>query len=162
MRRPRRSERSFDHHSGYIRRGVFRSTSLPLHAAEPYQLLDVVYHAVELSSGINLATTPQREPVQWLVVPQVGEHRLNDGQAPAVASAPRLTVDRALHPVGCRFHVGVLAVKERDLPATVALGLAQARSLRLPSWTCESGPTSGHAQPFAGGHPVRKDPPSAP
>ena len=46
------------------------------------QLLDVVNQAVQIPLRVHLWLGSQREAVEPLVVPQVGEHRLDDGDAP--------------------------------------------------------------------------------
>lgn len=57
------------------------------------QLLDVVHQAEQLPLRAHLAQTPEREAAQPLVVPQLGEHRLHGGDAPAVQAAPSRAVD---------------------------------------------------------------------
>jgi len=57
------------------------------------QLLDVVYQAVELPLRINLALSPECEPVQLLVVPDVTEHQFHRGKASPVLRLPFRVVD---------------------------------------------------------------------
>ncbi len=51
------------------------------------ELLSVLDQAVQLPVGIDLEAAPKREAVEPLVVPDIGEHRLDDGEAPAFVAA---------------------------------------------------------------------------
>jgi hypothetical protein len=64
------------------------------------KLLDIVNQAVQVPLRVHFGQRAQREAVQALVVAQVGKHRLDDGDAPAVELATAAAVDRALHALG--------------------------------------------------------------
>lgn len=86
------------------------------------QLLDVVRQAVELPLRIHFLLPPQGKAVELLVVPQVAEHRLHRGEAPAVSRLSFGTVDAGFHFVGEGFRPISFALKETHLPG---LGLGR-------------------------------------
>ena len=90
------------------------------------QLLDVVNQAVQVPLRVHLRLRSQREAIQALVVPQVGEHRLDDRDAPAVEPSSARAVDGALHAFGAAKRREAVLVEERDLADRAALGMAQA------------------------------------
>ena len=49
------------------------------------QLLDVVYQAVKFPLRIDFALSPEGEPVELLIVPDVTEHRFHCGKASPIA-----------------------------------------------------------------------------
>ena len=51
------------------------------------QLLDIVNQGVQVPLGVHLRLRSQREAIQALVVPKVGEHGFDDRDAPPVEPA---------------------------------------------------------------------------
>lgn len=89
-------------------------------------LLDVVHQGEELPLGIDLALAAQREPPHPLVL-EVGEHRLDDGDALVISVAPQRGVELAFHLLDRAFFPGLgLADEERDLLGVGGLGGRQA------------------------------------
>ena len=88
------------------------------------QLLDVVNQTVQIPLRVHLWLGSQREAVEPLVVPQVGEHRLDDGDAPPVEAAAPLAVDRPLHAFGVAKRRALALVEEGDLADRRALGIS--------------------------------------
>ena len=66
------------------------------------QLLDIVNQAVQVPLGVDLRLRSQREAIQALVVPKVGEHGLHDRDAPPIEPAAPVAVDCLLHALGVR------------------------------------------------------------
>ena len=78
------------------------------------QLLDVVNQAVQMPLRVHLGLRAQREAVQALVVAQIGEHGLDDGDAPPVELRPRRCRSR----VSCaryRAAASLVLLEERHL-----------------------------------------------
>ena len=48
------------------------------------QLFDVVNQAIEIPLRVHLGLRSEREAIEVFVMPQVGEHGLDNGDAPAV------------------------------------------------------------------------------
>ena len=63
------------------------------------QLLDVVHETVQVPLRVHLALAAQVEPVQPLVVPDVGKHRLHGAHALAVQAPASGRVDSRAHAV---------------------------------------------------------------
>ncbi len=64
------------------------------------QLLDVVYQTIKRPLRIHFGLATQREPVELLVVPDIGKHWLNGGHALAVEFASPGAVNGPLHALG--------------------------------------------------------------
>ena len=90
------------------------------------QLLDVVNQAIQIPLRVHLWLGSQREAVEPLVVPKVGEHRLDDGDASPVEPAAPLAVNRPLHAFGVAKRRALALVEEGDLADRRALGMSQA------------------------------------
>src|SRR3989442_9391301 len=90
------------------------------------QLLDVVNQAVQVPLRVHLRLRSQREAIQALVVPKVGEHGFNDRDAPAVEPSSAQAVDGALHAFGVAKRRALILVEESDLADRGALGMSQA------------------------------------
>lgn len=60
------------------------------------QLFGVVNHAVQLPLHVHLGLRSQRKTAQALVVSEITEHRLDDGDAPCVELTAPIAVDRLL------------------------------------------------------------------
>lgn len=71
----------------------------------------------------SLTLRAQREAIQALNVPQVGEHRFYDGDAPAIKGASTPRIDRFAHAFGLT-QGRRLFVEEGDLTRGGALGVA--------------------------------------
>ena len=90
------------------------------------QLLDVVHQAVELPLRIDFRSPAQREAIESLVMADVGEDRLDRGEAPAIERAALRAVDGPAHDVGvARRRGGGLAAEETDLPGAGLVRRAQ-------------------------------------
>ena len=63
------------------------------------KLLDVVNQAEQLPLGVDLDATPLREPVEPLVVTDIGEYRFDDREALTVQGPTFGRVDALLHSV---------------------------------------------------------------
>src|SRR5712691_8791778 len=92
------------------------------------QLLDIVNQAVQVPLRVHLRLRSQREAIQALVVPKVGEHGFDDRDAPAVESSSAEAVDSALHAFGVAKRRALILVEEGDLADRSALGMSQAPS----------------------------------
>ena len=86
-------------------------------------LLNVVHQAVELPLRRDLGASAQREAAHALVVPGVGEHRLDRGDAPAVQRLPPWRVNRPAHARARLVDVGWIGVELGHLPAALAGGV---------------------------------------
>ena len=89
------------------------------------QLLDVVNQAVQVPLRVHFGLRAQGEAIEALVVPQVGEDRLHDGDAPPVEFAPPVAVDRALHALGVAQRRTLVLVEEGDLTSLRSVRIAQ-------------------------------------
>src|SRR5512134_1025966 len=126
-------------------RFVFASASIvsshrssPWRLAESLHLADVMHHAVEQPLRVHLLLAAQAQPPEPVGAADVGEHRLDRPEPPAVLIAALLGVDLALHtragvvrfdPPDEQHHLarsGALRVAQTPMPqragATVALG----------------------------------------
>ena len=112
------------------------------------QLLDIVYQAVQVPLRVHLALGAQRKPIQPFVVTQVGEHRLDDGDAPPIEPAAPVTVDRPLHALGVGQWRGLVLRKESHLPRRGSLGVAKAALSQM----------AGQAVAFGALEPVMRAP----
>ena len=90
------------------------------------QLLDIVNQAVEIPLRVHLRLRSQREAIQALVVPKVGEYGFDDRNAPAVEPSSAQAVDSALHAFGVATRRALILVEEGDLADRSALGMSQA------------------------------------
>ena len=90
------------------------------------QLLDVVNQAVQVPLRIHLRLRSQRETIQALVVPKVGEHRFDDRDAPAIEPSSAEAIDGVLHAFGVAKRRALVLVEEGDLANRGALGMSQA------------------------------------
>ncbi len=91
------------------------------------ELLDVLHETEQLPLPVDFRAAAQCEPIQPLVIPEVGKYRLHHGKALCVAGAVAGVVDALLHPRGLRVHLrGGPPGKERDLPHLGLLRRAQA------------------------------------
>src|SRR5712691_9240566 len=77
------------------------------------QLFDVVNQAIEVPLRVHLGLRSQRESIEVLVVPQVGEDGLDNGDAPAVEFSPPVAVNRALHDLSVAKRRCLVLVEER-------------------------------------------------
>ena len=100
--------------------------SLPRHVSIIGQLLDVLHHAIELPLPITLGFTAQREAIQALVVPQIAEHRLDRGKAPAIQCPPLIGIDALLHLLGMFQWRRLILGEERHLPGRRSIRVSQA------------------------------------
>ena len=88
------------------------------------QLLDVVNQAMEVPLCIHLGLRSQREPIEVLVMPQVGENGFDDSDRAAVASSPAVAVDGALHDLCVAQRRNLVLIEDGHLPGLGALWVA--------------------------------------
>src|SRR5215468_11255502 len=89
------------------------------------QLLDVLYHTVELPLPINLVAAAQAKAVEPLVGTHVAKHRLHGGKPPRDHLASALTIGLASHALARRFlGTGVLAQENGHLSELASLRVA--------------------------------------
>ena len=91
------------------------------------QLLDVMDEAEELPLGIDLLLTSEREAIEFLVMPDIREHRFNRGKTLSVSPSAFLAVEGLFHQVDIAHPrcVGFPA-EEADLPDFGSVRRAQA------------------------------------
>ena len=89
-----------------------------------YQLLDIVNQAVEIPLRVHLALGSQGEAVQSFVVPQVGEDRFDDRDAPSIEFASTRAIDCLPHTLGVGQQRLIL-LEERHLANSGLLRVAQ-------------------------------------
>lgn len=90
------------------------------------QLLDIVNQAVQVPLRVHLRLRSQREAIQALVVPKVGEHGFHDRDAPSVEFSSAPAVDGAFHAFGIAKRRALVLVEEGDLADRRTLGMSQA------------------------------------
>ena len=90
------------------------------------QLLDIVNQAVQVPLRVYRRLRSQREAIQALVVPQVGEHGFDDRDAPAVEPSSAEAVDSVLHAFGVAKRRALVLVEEGHLTDRGALRMSQA------------------------------------
>ena len=97
------------------------------------QFLDVVHETVELPLSMHFGAAAQREVIEPLVMPQIGKHRLDGGEALPILRAADVGVDAHLHPHRVRL-AGLSRVlldapaKEGDVPHRRRVGRAKTLS----------------------------------
>ena len=91
------------------------------------QLLDVVYHTIQLPLSLDLSSPAQAEAFETFVGTDIGKHRLDHRHAMTIYMFALCTVHPMFHPVGVAGCPCRTLDDERDLPTMTFAGVGRGR-----------------------------------